>query len=85
MHRTTIMLPEDLRQRAVRKAQEMGISLGEFMRNCAEKELKAEKKGKHKRKERDPFFADEEVWTGPAPRDGSINIDKYLYDDEDEA
>ena len=78
MHRTTIMLPEDLRRRALRKAHELGISLGEYVRNCMDKDLQHPKKGNEKK--RDPLF-DIKVWTGPAPRDGSTNVDKYLYDE----
>ncbi|MBI4025436.1 MAG: hypothetical protein HY360_10685 [Verrucomicrobia bacterium] len=31
---------------------------------------------------RDPLFADTAVWHGPAPKDSSVNHDKYLYGDD---
>ena len=41
MKRTTIMIPEDLKIRATRRANAIGISLGEFIREPLEKALKS--------------------------------------------
>ena len=41
MKRTTIMIPEDLKIRATRRANAIGISLGEFIRESLEKALKS--------------------------------------------
>jgi len=77
MHRTTIMLPADLKARAVKRAKQMGLSLGEFIRDSLAAALK---NGKNQR-ELDPFFADTAVYEGPAPKDGVKNLDHYLYDE----
>ena len=79
MERTTIMLPPELKARALRRARESGKSLGELMREALEVILREEGE-----KTRDPFFADTAVFEGPAPSDLSANLDHYLYD-EDEA
>lgn len=80
MQRTTIMLPEELKRRALRRARELGISFGEFVRTCMDEGVK--KPNKNKGKPRDAFFADHAVWSGPAPRDGARNTDTYLYDED---
>ena len=78
MTRTTIMLPEGLKMRALRNARQNGISLGEFIRQAMEKVLRQPTLSR----EPDPFWADKRVWTGPCPPDLSANVDKYLYGDE---
>jgi hypothetical protein len=76
MHRTTIMLPAELKAQAVKRAKEMGISLGDLIRES----LAAALRNGKKQEEVDPFFADIAVYDGPAPRDGIKNLDHYLYD-----
>ncbi len=34
-----------------------------------------------KKRTHDPFFADSAIYEGDAPADGSLNHDKYLYDE----
>ena len=78
MHRTTLMLPPDLKIEAQRQAREQGISLGEFIRRAIKSQL-----GGSKQAERaaDSMFADRAVWTGDAPSDLSAKHDRYLYGD----
>ena len=74
MHRTTIMLPEELKTKAKHRAQQDGISLGQLVRLAVEDYLAP----RGQDNEVDPFFADKETWDGPVPADYSINHDKYL-------
>lgn len=77
MKRTTITLPNKLRDRADRLAKKRGISLGELIRKCLAYELDwAAERAK------DPFWSDRAVWKGPAPPDGALNHDRYIYDEE---
>lgn len=76
MKRTSLMLPEDLKARAERRARQEGVSLGELIRRSLEERLEAGLPGE----EEDPFFADAAVWSGPVERDLSRNHDHYLYD-----
>ena len=75
MHRTTIMLPEDLKSQAVAYARECGLSLGEVVRESLENWLKS----KNQRSASDPLFRNVPVYDGPVPEDYSINHDRYLY------
>jgi hypothetical protein len=78
MKRTTIMLPSELHERAVRYAARHRQSMGKVIREALDEHLlEADEK-----RDRDPFFADGFVFKGKAPRDGALNHDKYLYDDE---
>jgi hypothetical protein len=77
MKRTTIMLPEDLRRRALFRAKQTGVSLGELIRDS----LDAALPNVTYDAERDPLFEDV-IFDGPAPADLSANHDKYLYDRE---
>ena len=77
MKRTTIVLPPDLKTRAVKRARNRGISLGKLIREALETTLKQPAKSSQE----DPFFADKAVFRGRAPRDLSKNHDKYLYGD----
>jgi hypothetical protein len=78
MHRTTVMLPEDLKARAMLRARERGISLGELLRECLAATLHApagdDRAG-------DPLFADAAVYGGAAPSDLARDHDRYLYDE----
>ena len=75
MLRTTIMLPNDLKQRAEKKAAQMHISLGEFLRLAANSFLDREER----KYSDDPLCGDAFVVREPAPRFGSEKIDEYLY------
>ncbi len=76
MHRTTIMLPPDLKARALRRARELGISLGQLIRDSLTASLKQPDK---KRAARDPLFADDAVHEDPGPCDLAEDHDAYLY------
>ena len=75
MHRTTVMLPDNLKIQASRFARESGMSLGEIIRESLENWLNGQKK----QPARDPLFHEVPVYAGPTPEDYSINHDKYLY------
>ena len=77
MKRTTIMLPQGLRQRALLRAKQKGISLGELIRDS----LDAALPGVSYDVQEDPLFEDV-IYDGPAPSDTSTKHDSYLYDDE---
>lgn len=79
MERTTIMLPGDLKLKAERKAEKMGISLGELIRLS----LKTQVGKKTDTVEDDPFLSDNAVFSGDVPDDLSLNHDKYLYGDKE--
>jgi hypothetical protein len=72
MHRTTILLPEDLYQSAGREARSMGVSLGELIRRRLAE-------SPHPLSPKRSFFS-REPWTQEAPNDLSVNHDKYLYE-----
>ena len=77
MHRTTIMLPLDLKRRAQRLAGQMGVSLGELIREALEATLRGH--GGDVRE--DSLFADTASHDGPVPADLSEGHDRYLYGD----
>ena len=72
MHRTTILLPEELRRRAAREARDLGISLSELIRRRLASSSVPEGA------ERPRFFA-REPWSGPEADDVAANHDEYLY------
>jgi hypothetical protein len=77
MKRTTIMLPEGLRRRAMSLARQKGVSLGELIRDSLDAALpEVSYDAGH-----DPLFEDV-VYDGPAPKDVSVKHDRYLYDEE---
>jgi len=71
MHRTTILIPEDLKRSAERQALKEGLSFSALIRRrlSIDLDLKAE---------RSSFFS-RRPWTGSAPRDLSSQHDEYLY------
>ncbi|MCE0523540.1 MAG: hypothetical protein LV480_11590 [Methylacidiphilales bacterium] len=78
MHRTTILLPEDLRASAEAHARRQGVSLGELIRRQLKKVTKS-KKAKSRRD--DPIFrhyADIQPPSVDDIEDGALNHDKYL-------
>lgn len=72
MHRTTILLPEDLHRAAEDEARRMGLSLGELIRQSLRPVLDA-------RTEAKPAFFSRTPWSGNGPSDFSAQHDKYLY------
>ena len=71
MHRTTILLPDELYKTAGKEAKSLGVSLGELIRrrlSVAEPVAKT----------RPAFFA-RQPWSGEASEDLSINHDQHLY------
>jgi hypothetical protein len=76
MHRTTIMLTEDLKAQAMEYARECGSPLSEVIREALENWLK----DKNQRSKTDPLIHNVPVYDGPVPKDYSLNHDKYLYE-----
>jgi hypothetical protein len=72
MHRTTILLPNELHRRAEREAKALGISLSELIR----RRLAAD--GEPPGPDRPRFFT-RQPWTGQGPTDTAANHDTYLY------
>lgn len=77
MHRTTIMIPEDLKIRAEEFSRKKGLSLGEIVREAMRDLLK-----KAEEDEGDSFFCDTAVYQKDVPKDLSRNHDEYLYGDK---
>ncbi len=73
MHRTTIMLPRALHERAAARAAARGMSLGELIRKLLEAET-TEAAGD------DPLFLDARTFAGPA--DLAASHDDQLYGEE---
>jgi hypothetical protein len=71
------MLPETLRQRALARARQKGVSLGELIRDSLDAALPAASYDA----DHDPLF-ESVVYDGPAPTDGAAKHDKYLDDEE---
>ena len=78
MIRTTIMLPDELKMRALQHAHAHSQSLGQLIRESLERGLKDIPS---KSSKSDSFWADTVVFKGPAPRDLSKKHDEYLYGD----
>ena len=78
MKRTTIMLPPELKERALERARQRGISLGELIRWCLGVTLDrpGELTGD------DPMLADDVAFEGEVPFDLSSRHDDHLYEDE---
>ena len=77
MKRTTVMIPEDLKNRASRRASSTGISLGGFIRESLDRALRTDTAVMHD----DPFLTDNAVYDGNTEVDLAQNHDKYLYGD----
>ena len=78
MRRTTVMLPEELRRRAISRARQRGVSLGELIRESLDAAMPAVDYEAGP----DALFADV-VFDGPAPRDLSTRHDEHLYDEDE--
>jgi hypothetical protein len=77
MTRTTIMLPETLKQQALLQAQARGISFGELIRQA----LTAALEKSEPRHVDDPLFTDSAVYHGEAPSDLAADHDRHLYEE----
>ena len=76
MERTTIMLPHDLKIKALNMANKMDKSLGQFIRDSITQSLKMSQDNHF---DDDPFFIDNTVYSGESPVDSAKNHDEYLY------
>jgi len=72
MHRTTILLPVELRRKADREAKTLGISLSELIRRRLSTGCGQETGVK-------PRFYTRPPWSGPGVSDTAANHDAYLY------
>ena len=72
MHRTTILLPVELRHQADREAKTLGISLSELIR----RRLSA---GSGKGPGAKPRFFSRKPWPGMGVSDSATHHDQYLY------
>jgi hypothetical protein len=79
MHRTTIMLPLEVKNAALRKARERGISLGELIRESLQRTLT---EGAQQRAD-DSLFADQACFEGDVENNLAAEHDHYLYDGEE--
>ncbi|MBW2534347.1 MAG: ribbon-helix-helix protein, CopG family [Deltaproteobacteria bacterium] len=77
MNRTSLMLPPELKARASRRAQQLGISLGELVRQALTEYLRPAPTSEPS----DPLLDDDAVFEGDAPADVAANHDRYLYGD----
>ena len=75
MHRTTVMLPADLKHKAQQLAHERGISFGELVRES----LVAALQNHQGEIREDLLFGDSAVYGGPAPSRLSTDHDAFLY------
>jgi hypothetical protein len=75
MKRTSLLLPPELRNRAERRAKQLGISFGELVRRALVTVLDTADAGET----RDPFYADAAIHDGDAPPDASVHHDEHLY------
>jgi hypothetical protein len=78
MRRTTIMIPDELKMRALKHASIMGISLGRFIRETLERALQQPNGNKSD----DTLFTDDAVSLEETPVDLAQNHDDYLYGDK---
>ena len=82
-HRTTIVLPPRLKERAVARAREQNISFGEFVRRAVDQQLSAATNGKSRKKGTDPYLDKLVVFEDDRPADMTARIDQILYGDPD--
>jgi len=73
------MLPGDLKGKALFKAREMGISLGELIRKSIENFIEQQ----NVNRDYDPFIYDNEFYEGEIESDLSVNHDKYIYGEQE--
>lgn len=71
------MLPESLHERALRRAHEKGVSLGQLIRDSLTSALLGERVNEGG----DSLLRDKAVYRGAAPKDTAEEHDRYLYDE----
>jgi hypothetical protein len=81
LHRTTVVLPARLKEKAVARAREQNISFGEFVRQAVEQQLSLRGKGESRNKTSDPYLDKLVVFEDDGPADLSIRVDDFLYGD----
>jgi hypothetical protein len=79
MHRTTLMLPRELKARALKEAKAHGVSLGEWIRQVVATALRRRSGSKDAR---DPLYDDAAVFRKPGPKDLAEQHDRYLYGED---
>jgi len=67
-----------LKQKAIARAREQGISFGEFVRRAVDQMLAAPPRGSSRKKTGDPFWDNLEFYDG-GPTDMAARHDDYLY------
>ena len=72
MNRTTIVLPQDLKRRAVKAAKASGMPFSQLVRQALSEMLKNTKPS-------DPFLNDQEVYVDAGPHDTAAAHDQYIY------
>ena len=90
MTRTTIMLPEEVKRRAMAQARKLNVSFADFVRQAVTEKLPRQGKGvdRLKRRRQDPLFRllDRiEPVTGGTNTDVAARHDDYLYDEPGES
>ena len=78
MHRTTIMLPPEIKNAARRMARERGISLGELIRESLQRTLA----GSTQKRADDPLFSDQACFEGNVETNLAAEHDQFLYEGE---
>lgn len=81
LHRTTIVLPSRIKEKAMARAREQNISFGEFVRRAVENQLAVRSNGKSRKKVSDPYLDKLAFFDDDAPPDLSVRIDDVLYGD----
>jgi hypothetical protein len=76
MHRTTLMLPRDLKARALKEARAHGVSLGEWIRQIVAAALR---RPGGRKDVKDSLYADTAVCRKAGPNDLARGHDRYLY------
>ena len=76
MERTTIMLPHDLKAKAAKHANSVGISLGQYIREAIANSLETQQNDP---RADDPLFSDDTVFSGKTRTDLAKKHDEYLY------
>jgi hypothetical protein len=77
--RTTLVLPLDLKNRAVARARNEGISFAELVRRALEAELASQPKFAAGRQAGDLFLDHLKTFKDDGPTDWSTRVDELLY------
>ena len=76
MERTTVMLPPDLKAEVQKQAENLGMSLGQYIRDAIANSLQYQQQ---RQPMEDPLFSDTAVFSGKTPKDMAVDHDRYLY------